>query len=225
MANLRWRTWTSDQPSPRTAEAWRRSFTSATASRSPTPERTANATSPGRIAWCSWPRSAASSPASPARRAGNGRAAGFPTTWPPSGWYLLGVIVRDRWRRHGLGRELTKKRVEWIGERADEAWYFSNARNQTSIDLHAQVGFVEVTRDFSFPDASFEGGEGILFRVDLAKEDPAEIERRIKRRRLIPRGDQDAVTRAARAHPAACAGSTPAERSHRARAAPAAADR
>ena len=98
----------------------------------------------------------------------------LPDNVAPSGWYLLGVIVRDRWRRHGLGRELTKRRVAWIGERADEAWYFSNARNQTSIDLHAQVGFVEVTRDFSFPDASFEGGEGILFRVDLAKDDPAE---------------------------------------------------
>jgi len=98
----------------------------------------------------------------------------LPDNVAPSGWYLLGVIVRDRWRRHGLGRELTKRRVEWIGERADEAWYFSNARNQTSIDLHGQVGFVEVTRDFSFPDASFEGGEGILFRVDLAKDDPTE---------------------------------------------------
>jgi GNAT superfamily N-acetyltransferase len=86
----------------------------------------------------------------------------------PSGWYLLGVVVRDRWRRHGIALELTRRRLAWIAERAEEAYYFTNARNRVSIDLHQQVGFLEVTRDFEFPDASFEGGEGILFRVDLA---------------------------------------------------------
>jgi ribosomal protein S18 acetylase RimI-like enzyme len=92
----------------------------------------------------------------------------LPDNIAPSGWYLLGVIVRDKFRRRGLALELTRQRLEWIRERADEAYYFSNARNQPSVDLHEQLGFVEVTRDFAFPDASFEGGEGILFRVDLA---------------------------------------------------------
>ena len=86
----------------------------------------------------------------------------------PAGWYLLGVVVRDRWRRHGIALELTRQRLAWIAERADEAYYFTNARNRVSIDLHEQVGFIEVTRDFAFPDASFDEGEGILFRVDLA---------------------------------------------------------
>ena len=86
----------------------------------------------------------------------------------PAGWYLLGVVVRDRWRRHGIALELTRQRLAWIAERADEAYYFTNARNRVSIDLHEQVGFIEVTRDFEFPDASFDEGEGILFRVDLA---------------------------------------------------------
>ena len=90
-----------------------------------------------------------------------------PDNVAPSGWYLLGVVVRDRWRRHGVALELTRQRLAWISERADEAYYFSNARNRVSVDLHEQLGFVEVTRDFAFPDASFEEGEGILFRVDL----------------------------------------------------------
>ena len=67
--------------------------------------------------------------------------------------------------------ELTRQRLAWISERADEAYYFSNARNRVSVDLHRQLGFVEVTRDFAFPDASFEEGEGILFRVDLTSSD------------------------------------------------------
>jgi GNAT superfamily N-acetyltransferase len=91
-----------------------------------------------------------------------------PDNIAPAGWYLLGVVVRDQWRRHGIALELTRRRLAWIAERADEAYYFSNARNRASIDLHSQLGFVEVTRDFAFPDASFEGGEGILFRVDLS---------------------------------------------------------
>jgi GNAT superfamily N-acetyltransferase len=86
----------------------------------------------------------------------------------PAGWYLLGVIVRDRWRRRGIGLELTRRRLEWIGKRTGEAYYFANSRNGASIDLHAKLGFIELTRDFTFPGASFEGGEGILFRVELA---------------------------------------------------------
>jgi ribosomal protein S18 acetylase RimI-like enzyme len=86
----------------------------------------------------------------------------------PDGWYLFGVVIRDRWRRRGIGLELTRRRIAWIADRADEAWYFANARNRASIDLHARLGFVEVTRDFAFPGASFEGGVGVLCRVDLA---------------------------------------------------------
>jgi ribosomal protein S18 acetylase RimI-like enzyme len=91
-----------------------------------------------------------------------------PATSAPSGWYLFGVIVRDRWRRHGIALELTRRRLEWISERAGEAYYFANSRNGASIDLHAKLGFTELSRDFTFPGASFEGGKGILFRVELA---------------------------------------------------------
>jgi len=90
-----------------------------------------------------------------------------PEDTAPAGWYLFGVIVRDRWRRLGIGIELTRQRLAWIADRAEVAYYFANARNATSIDLHGKLGFAEVTRDFSFPGASFEGGVGILFRADL----------------------------------------------------------
>lgn len=90
-----------------------------------------------------------------------------PEDTAPAGWYLFGVVVRDRWRRRGIGLELTRRRLAWIGARAGDAYYFANARNVASIDLHGQLGFVEVTRDFTFPGASFEGGVGILFRVNI----------------------------------------------------------
>ena len=92
-------------------------------------------------------------------------AADAPPDIMPAGWYLFGVIVEDAWRRHGIGRALTEARLAWIRERADAAWYFTNARNRVSIDLHAALGFVEVTRAFSTPGVAFEGGEGVLCRL------------------------------------------------------------
>jgi ribosomal protein S18 acetylase RimI-like enzyme len=85
----------------------------------------------------------------------------------PEGWYLLGVVVRPAFRRRGVARELTRKRLEWLRTRCDEAYYFANAENRVSIELHETFGFKEVTRDFSYPGVSFAGEEGILFRADL----------------------------------------------------------
>jgi len=86
----------------------------------------------------------------------------------PAGWYLSGVIVAEDYRRRGIGRRLTQARLNWIAERDRAAYYFSNARNRASIDLHRAFGFVELTRDFTFPGAWFEGGAGILFKAELA---------------------------------------------------------
>ncbi len=90
-----------------------------------------------------------------------------PANSAPPGWYLSGVIVDPAHRRRGIAAALTRRRLGWIAERAGEAFYFANARNLVSIDLHAKSGFVEVTRDFVYPGASFTGGTGILFRADL----------------------------------------------------------
>jgi ribosomal protein S18 acetylase RimI-like enzyme len=85
----------------------------------------------------------------------------------PAGWYLSGVIVATSQRRRGIGLRLTEARLRSIATRASEAYYFANARNFTSIDLHGTFGFIELTREFSFPGAEFEGGEGILFKAEL----------------------------------------------------------
>jgi ribosomal protein S18 acetylase RimI-like enzyme len=90
-----------------------------------------------------------------------------PSDTAPSGYYLIGLFVRLDGRRTGLGAALTDVRLRWISERADEAWFFANARNTASIELHRRFGFEEFTRAFSFPGLTFPGGEGILFRVRL----------------------------------------------------------
>jgi GNAT superfamily N-acetyltransferase len=89
------------------------------------------------------------------------------TNVAPEGWYLAGVVVRLLYRRRGLGRQLTQARLDWIAERAVRAYYFSNERNQVSIDLHRPLGFVELTRDFYHPEVRFTGGAGVLFVCEL----------------------------------------------------------
>jgi ribosomal protein S18 acetylase RimI-like enzyme len=88
-----------------------------------------------------------------------------PADTAPSGYYLIGIFVRSDHRRAGVGTALTRARLDWIAGHSDEAWYFANTRNTVSIELHRQLGFEEFTRNFSFPGVTFDGGQGILFRV------------------------------------------------------------
>lgn len=92
-------------------------------------------------------------------------ASNAPADTAPPGYYLTGVFVVPGERGSGIGSALTQARIDWIRERAADAWFFANARNAASIELHGRLGFEEVTRHFSFPSLTFEGGEGILFRL------------------------------------------------------------
>lgn len=90
----------------------------------------------------------------------------------PAGWYLLGVFVEPRWRRRGIARALVRVRLEWLSTRAHEAFYFTNAENRASLALHHAFGFVELTRDFTFPGEPLGDGEYVLCRVELAGTGP-----------------------------------------------------
>ncbi len=91
-----------------------------------------------------------------------------PANAAPDGWYLTGVIVTPQFRRRRIGHQLTQARLQWLAGRTSKVHYVASAQNRVTIQLHRQLGFVEVTRDFSFPDVTFTGGVGILFKVDLA---------------------------------------------------------
>jgi ribosomal protein S18 acetylase RimI-like enzyme len=86
----------------------------------------------------------------------------------PQGWYLTGVVVGAAHRRQGIASQLTRHRLDWIAERAAEAYYFANSHNKASIDLHEKFGFQQIRSDFRFPGATFsQGGVGLLFRKGL----------------------------------------------------------
>ena len=82
----------------------------------------------------------------------------------PDGYYLSGIIVDPRYRRRGIGRALTEARCEWTRGRGEPTYFVVNAANRASMDLHRELGFRELTRDFDFPGVSFSGREGgVLF--------------------------------------------------------------
>lgn len=84
----------------------------------------------------------------------------------PDGWYLSGVVVKPEFRRRGVGRRLTQARVDWVLQRASSVFYVVSASNLASRTLHAELGFREVTTDFSLPGVVFGNADGILCRLD-----------------------------------------------------------
>lgn len=78
------------------------------------------------------------------------------------------ITVISAYQRAGLGNALTKRRLEWICERSNDAWYFANANNEASIQLRAKFGFIEMSRARNIHGIEFEGDEGILFRSGAA---------------------------------------------------------
>jgi ribosomal protein S18 acetylase RimI-like enzyme len=67
-----------------------------------------------------------------------------------------------------VGAELTRARLQWIAERADEAFYFTQEENHASIALHAPFGFREVSRAVEYPRALGPSSGRVLYRVELS---------------------------------------------------------
>jgi ribosomal protein S18 acetylase RimI-like enzyme len=104
---------------------------------------------------------------------GYGRTAWFepdpaaPPNAAPAGYYLVGLVVDPSWRRRGVASAIISARLDWVAQRASEAWYFADVRNRVSIQLHERAGFEIVTDDFWFPTVTAGGGSHLLGRATL----------------------------------------------------------
>lgn len=88
----------------------------------------------------------------------------------PSGYYLSGIVVLQKYRGMGVATALTKKRIEEVKKISDKIYYISNEKNHVSIKLHKKFGFNEVYRDKEIMNVKFTGGPGILFKLDLVSK-------------------------------------------------------
>jgi len=90
----------------------------------------------------------------------------------PGGYYLTGVTVARQWRRRGLGRSLTRWRMDWAWERDTYVWCFVSTANRASIDLHRVLGFSVVRSGSSFQGISFDAGTGVLMSAHRSPRSP-----------------------------------------------------
>jgi GNAT superfamily N-acetyltransferase len=82
-------------------------------------------------------------------------------TAAPAGWYLLGLVVDQAWRRRGIGEALTRARMAWVAERSDRLYCFIAHGNLASHELHERLGFTQLPRTWIPPggrpeDARFQ---------------------------------------------------------------------
>lgn len=87
----------------------------------------------------------------------------------PEGWYLLGLVVGPRFRRQGVGRQLTTARLAWLAGRTCRVRYFVSGANRASIDLHAGFGFRLAASAIEVPGVAFTD-TGLLYEADLNNE-------------------------------------------------------
>ncbi|MFJ7909171.1 GNAT family N-acetyltransferase [Kitasatospora sp. NPDC096204] len=88
-----------------------------------------------------------------------------PVDRAPAGYYLTGVTVDPAWRRRGIGRLLTRWRMDWVHRQDPAVWCFVSAGNPASLDLHRELGFDHVRTGASFQGIEFDGGAGLLLRA------------------------------------------------------------
>lgn len=80
----------------------------------------------------------------------------------PSGWYQMGIVVKDKYRRFGIATKLCLARDAWP-KNCDRIYCFINSSNLASIDLHLKLGFVLINNNFKFPNVEFNQGVGYLY--------------------------------------------------------------
>ncbi|MGD7732787.1 N-acetyltransferase family protein [Propionibacteriaceae bacterium G57] len=79
-------------------------------------------------------------------------------------WLVAGLTVVPAARRRGIGARLLGELVRDTPRTTQDEPIFSviNAGNLASIDLHLELGFLEVERAATFAGIKFSGGVGVL---------------------------------------------------------------
>ena len=67
------------------------------------------------------------------------------------GWYLTGVTIHTNWRRKGIAGLLVQTRMDWLKDKTNEVYYWSNKKNRVSEALHKKFGFKEIKSSIYTP--------------------------------------------------------------------------
>ena len=83
----------------------------------------------------------------------------------PAGHFLGGVSVHPDHRRRGIGSALTRARIDWVWERSDVVYYFTDDDNAASMRMHAAYGFQGIARSPTLLGARATHRSLVLFRA------------------------------------------------------------
>jgi predicted N-acetyltransferase YhbS len=87
----------------------------------------------------------------------------------PTGWYLRGIKVHPEWRRAGLARELTRRRLDWLSQKTKEVFVFLDDESKVSLPMYHEFGFKLVSKGWEFLsyEQKREDQRGILLSLGI----------------------------------------------------------
>lgn len=97
----------------------------------------------------------------------------YQTSQPlPSGWYLRGLKVHPDCRRSGIARQMTKRRLAWLTERAKAVFVFLNDEAKETIPMYQDFGFKTASKGWEFIDDALKRPDqrGILLQLNFPKD-------------------------------------------------------
>ncbi len=84
----------------------------------------------------------------------------------PHGWYCMGLLVDNKFRRQGIARFLFQGRLESLRSQGALVIYsMADSENLASQKMHKAFGFEEIERATGFLQINFDSGSGHLYRM------------------------------------------------------------
>lgn len=86
----------------------------------------------------------------------------------PEGWYGMGIMVDSKFRRQNIARFISLSRIDVLKKMGVKEFYsIVDSNNLTSMKMHQEFGYLEISRAEGFLHLKFNEGKGILFKLNI----------------------------------------------------------
>lgn len=98
----------------------------------------------------------------------SGMSAQKKTYQSPEGWYGMGIMVNSKFRRQNIARFISLCRIDVLKKMGVKEFYsIVDSNNLTSMRMHQEFGYIEVSRAEGFLHLKFNEGTGVLFKLTI----------------------------------------------------------
>jgi RimJ/RimL family protein N-acetyltransferase len=86
----------------------------------------------------------------------------------PEGWYGMGILVNSKFRRQNIARYISLSRIEILKNmEVKELYSIVDSNNLSSMKMHREFGYKEISRADGFLHLKFIEGAGVLFKINI----------------------------------------------------------